>query len=49
MRTLDIQIFKSSVKPIPKDRFSRAMVHFLLLKQLYDEVHDSAIFYLVLH
>ena len=38
MRMIDplanIQIFKSSVKPIPKDRFFHAMVHFPFLEPL---------------
>ena len=32
--TCDIQIFKSSVKLIPKDRFFYAMVHFPFLERL---------------
>ena len=32
--TCDIQIFKSSVKPIPKDRFSYEMVHFPFVERL---------------
>ena len=32
--TCDIQIFKSSVKPVPKDRFSHEMVHFPFLERL---------------
>ena len=32
--TCDIQIFKSSVKPILKDRFFHAMVHFPFLERI---------------
>ena len=33
----------------PEDRFSHATVHFSSDDSKHDEVHDSAIFYLVLH
>ena len=48
----------SSVKPIPKDRFSHAMAHFSLLERLVPlqnmviKVHDSGYFiwfYIVLY
>ena len=52
MRMMDPLVI-SKLKPIPKDRFSHAMVHFIpgatSDTSKHDEVHDSAIFYLVLH
>ena len=39
----------SSVKPIPKDRFSHAMAHFPLLERLVTLQNMIWIFYLVLH
>ena len=46
---LDLRMRMIANFQILEDRFSHVMVHFPSVTSKHDEVHDSAIFYLVLH